>query len=53
MLELYWAYVDYTAIMELTEDLTRHLAREVFKAEQVTYGDIRDRLRAGLRQADV
>ncbi|MBN2080748.1 lysine--tRNA ligase [bacterium] len=39
MLELYWAYVDYTDIMALTEELTRHVAREVFKSEQVTYGE--------------
>ncbi len=39
MLELYWAYVDYHDIMQLTEDLTRHLASEVFKREQVEFGD--------------
>ena len=39
MLELYWAYVDYTDIMALTEELTRHVAREVFQSEQVTYGE--------------
>jgi len=29
MLELYWAYVDYNAIMDLTEELIRQVARSV------------------------
>ncbi len=39
MLELYWAYVDYTEIMELTENLARMLAHDVFKQEKVAYGE--------------
>jgi len=32
MLELYWAYTDYTDIMQLTEELVVHLADTVFSA---------------------
>jgi len=39
MLELYWAYVDYHEIMALTEALVKHVAREVFDGEKVTYGE--------------
>lgn len=39
MLELYWAYVDYHDIMELTEALIVHLCDHVFGSRQVTYGD--------------
>jgi lysyl-tRNA synthetase class 2 len=37
MLELYWAYTDYTDIMQLTEDLVVHLAANVFKQTEVEY----------------
>jgi len=37
MLEFYQAYADYIDFMELTEDLTRGLAREVCGAEQLNY----------------
>src|SRR5204863_634899 len=37
MLELYWAYTDYTDIMQLTEDLVVHLATNVFKQTEVEY----------------
>jgi len=39
MLELYWAYVDYHDIMQLTEDLVVHLVDTVFGSRQVPYGD--------------
>jgi len=37
MLEFYQAYADYFDFMELTEDLTRGLARDVCDGEHVTY----------------
>ncbi|MCC7477583.1 lysine--tRNA ligase [bacterium] len=46
MLELYWAYVDYSDIMQLTEDLVVHLADNVFQAREVTYGDYALKLEA-------
>lgn len=39
MLELYWAYVDYHDILELTQDLVVHLADTVFKTRSVQYGE--------------
>ena len=39
MLELYQAYADYHDMMELTEQLVAHVAREVSGGEQVTYED--------------
>jgi lysyl-tRNA synthetase class 2 len=38
MLELYQAYADYGDMMELTEELVAHLAREVTGSSVVTYG---------------
>lgn len=46
MLELYWAYVDFTDIMQLTEDLVVHLADSVFQAREVTYGDYELKIQA-------
>jgi lysyl-tRNA synthetase class 2 len=39
MLELYQAYGDYTDVMELTEELVAHLARELHGTTVLTYGD--------------
>src|SRR4029077_16875226 len=36
MLEFYWAYVDYRALIDLTEDLLSGLVREVRGTETVT-----------------
>jgi lysyl-tRNA synthetase class 2 len=38
-LELYQAYVDYTAMMELTEALIGEIAREVLGETRIRYGD--------------
>lgn len=40
MLELYEAYADFHDIMELTENLVAHIAKEVLGSTTVTYGDI-------------
>ena len=39
MLELYQAYVDYHDMMDLTEQLVAHVAREVAGGTQLTYED--------------
>jgi lysyl-tRNA synthetase class 2 len=39
MLELYWAYVDYHDILELTQALVVHIADTVFKSRSVQYGE--------------
>ena len=39
MMELYWAYVDYHAIMELVEEMIPALAREVIGTTEVVVGD--------------
>src|SRR5690606_31545043 len=39
MLELYEAYVDYSDIMKLTEELVLRLAEAVFKVREVQYGE--------------
>lgn len=38
MMELYWAYVDYNAIMELVEDMIAALAEEVLGTTEITAG---------------
>jgi lysyl-tRNA synthetase class 2 len=50
MLELYWAYVDYTDIMQLTEDLILHLAGKVFKETEVQYGEHKLSFKAPFRK---
>jgi lysyl-tRNA synthetase class 2 len=50
MLELYWAYVDYTDIMQLTEDLVMHLAGKVFKSTEVEYGEHKLTFKAPFRR---
>ncbi|WP_018131730.1 lysine--tRNA ligase [Effusibacillus pohliae] len=37
MMELYWAYADFHDIMDLTENLIAHIAREVLGTTKITY----------------
>ena len=39
MLELYWAYADYTDVMELVEQLVSYLAVEITGSTTLTYDD--------------
>ncbi|RKQ33050.1 lysine--tRNA ligase [Oceanobacillus halophilus] len=39
MIELYEAYADYDDIMELTENLIAHIAKDVLGTTKVTYGE--------------
>jgi lysyl-tRNA synthetase class 2 len=39
MMELYWAYVDYNAIMELVENMIPALAEEVIGTTQIVVGE--------------
>ena len=40
LMELYQAYTDYIGMMDLTEDMFRHVAMEVNGSTTVTYGDV-------------
>lgn len=40
LMELYQAYTDYIGMMDLTEDMFRHLAQEVCGTTKITYGDV-------------
>lgn len=40
LMELYQAYTDYRGMMDLTEEMFRHLARVVCGSEIIRYGDV-------------
>ena len=40
LMELYQAYTDYHGMMELCENLFRHVAQEVLGTTQIVYGDV-------------
>lgn len=40
LMELYQAYTDYNGMMDLTENLYRHVAKEVLGTTKITYGGI-------------
>lgn len=40
LMELYQAYTDYHGMMELTESMLKHLAREVCGSDKVMYGEL-------------
>lgn len=40
LMELYQAYTDYNGMMELAENLYRHVAKEVCGTMQIPYGDV-------------
>jgi len=39
MLEFYWAYADYNDLMEMLEEMYRHLAQSITGSLQVPFGD--------------
>ena len=39
MLEFYWAYADYNDLMDLLEEMYRHLAKTIVGTEEVQFGD--------------
>ncbi len=40
LMELYQAYTDYNGMMDLTENMFRHVAREVCGTTMIPYGDV-------------
>lgn len=40
LMELYQAYTDYNGMMDLTENMFRHVAQEVCGTTQIPYGDV-------------
>lgn len=40
LMELYQAYTDYNGMMDLTENMFRHVAQEVCGTATITYGDV-------------
>lgn len=40
LMELYQAYTDYNGMMDLTENMFRHVAQEVCGTTTITYGDV-------------
>lgn len=40
LMELYQAYTDYNGMMDLTENLYRHVAKEVLGTTKITYGGV-------------
>lgn len=40
LMELYQAYTDYHGMMDLTEEMYRHVAQEVCGTTQIPYGDV-------------
>ncbi|RYG86915.1 lysine--tRNA ligase, partial [bacterium] len=53
MLELYWAYVDYVALMDLLEELLVVLVQELHGTPDVTYGDRAYRIAAPFRRVSI
>ena len=51
MMEVYWAYGDYNVMMELTESLFNHLAREVCGSEVLPFGDLEINFATPFRRA--
>ena len=42
LMELYQAYTDYYGMMDLTENMFRHIANEVMGTTTIPYADVED-----------